>query len=110
MQDQPNGVAGAALALTAIYLPSFLLVIGVLPFWDVLRTRPALQSAVRGINAAVVGLLLAALYRPVWTSAIESSSDFGLAIVALGLLMLWKWPPWLVVALTAGGSAALASL
>jgi chromate transporter len=110
MQAQPNGVAGAALALTAIYLPSFLLVIGVLPFWDVLRTRPALQSAVRGINAAVVGLLLAALYRPVWTSAIESSSDFGLAIVALGLLMLWKWPPWLVVALTAGGSAALATL
>jgi chromate transporter len=110
MQAQPNGVAGAALALTAIYLPSFLLIIGVLPFWDVLRTRPALQSAVRGINAAVVGLLLAALYRPVWTSAIESSSDFGLAIVALGLLMLWKWPPWLVVALTAGGSAALATL
>ena len=110
MQDQPNGVAGAALALAAIYLPSFLLVIGVLPFWDILRTRPALQSAVRGINAAVVGLLLAALYRPVWTSAIESPSDFGLAIVALGLLMLWKWPPWLVVALTAGGSAALATL
>ena len=110
MQAQPNGVAGAALALTAIYLPSFLLVIGVLPFWDVLRTRPALQSAVRGINAAVVGLLLAALYRPVWTSAIESSSDFGLAIVALGLLMLWKWPPWLVVVLSALGGQLIATI
>ncbi len=110
MQSQPNGVAGAALALVAVFLPSFLLVIGVLPFWDVLRTRPALQSALQGINAAVVGLLLAALYRPVWTSAIESTSDFGLAMVALGLLMLWKWPPWLVVVLTAGGSSALAAL
>lgn len=110
MQDQPNGVAGAALALTAIFLPSFLLVIGVLPFWDALRARPAIQSALSGINAAVVGLLLAALYRPVWTSAIESASDFGLAMVALGLLMLWKWPPWLVVVLTAGGSSALGAL
>ncbi len=110
MQAQPNGVAGAALALAVIFLPSFLLIIGVLPFWDALRTRPALQSALRGVNAAVVGLLLAALYRPVWTSAVESTSDFGLATVALGLLMLWKWPPWLVVVLTAGGSAALAFL
>ena len=110
MQAQPNGVAGAALALAAVFLPSFFLVIGVLPFWDVLRTRSALQSAVRGINAAVVGLLLAALYRPVWTNAIESPADFGLATVALGLLMLWKWPPWLVVVLTAGGSTALAFL
>ena len=110
MQAQPNGVAGAALALAAVFLPSFFLVIGVLPFWDVLRTRSALQSAVRGINAAVVGLLLAALYRPIWTNAIESPSDFGLATVALGLLMLWKWPPWLVVVLTAGGSTALAFL
>ncbi len=110
MQPQPNGVAGAGLALGAIFLPSFLLVIGILPFWDVLRTRPALQSSLRGINAAVVGLLLAALYRPVWTSAIESPTDFGLAIGALGLLMLWKLPPWLVVVLTAGASAALAAL
>jgi chromate transporter len=108
MPGQPSGLAGAALALAAIFLPSFLLVIGILPFWDVLRTRPALQSAVRGINAAVVGLLLAALYRPVWTSAIEGPADFGLAVAGLGMLMLWKWPPWLVVALTAGGSAALA--
>ncbi len=110
MQTQPNGVAGAGLALVAIFLPSFLLVIGVLPFWDVLRRRPALQSSLGGINAAVVGLLLAALYSPVWTNAIESPTDFGLAIVALGLLVLWKWPPWLVVVSTAGGSEALAAL
>ena len=110
MQSQPNGVAGAGLALVAIFLPSFLLIIGVLPFWDVLRRRPALQSSLGGINAAVVGLLLAALYRPVWTSAIESPTDFGLAIAALGLLVLWKWPPWLVVVSTAGGSEAIARL
>jgi len=110
MQAQPNGVAGAGLALVAIFLPSFLLIIGVLPFWDVLRRRPALQSSLGGINAAVVGLLLAALYSPVWTNAIESPTDFGLAIVALGLLVLWKWPPWLVVVSTAGGSEALAAL
>lgn len=110
MQAQPNGVAGAGLALVAIFLPSFLLIIGVLPFWDVLRRRPALQSSLGGINAAVVGLLLAALYNPVWTNAIESPTDFGLAIVALGLLVLWKWPPWLVVISTAGGSEALAAL
>jgi len=110
MQAQPNGVAGAGLALVAIFLPSFLLIIGVLPFWDVLRRRPALQSSLGGINAAVVGLLLAALYSPVWTNAIESPTDFGLAIVALGLLVLWKWPPWLVVISTAGGSEALAAL
>ena len=110
MQAQPNGIAGAALALVAIFLPSFLLIIGVLPFWDVLRRRPALQSSLGGINAAVVGLLLAALYNPVWTSAIESPTDFGLATLALGLLVLWKWPPWLVVVSTAGGSEALAAL
>ncbi len=110
MQAQPNGVAGAGLALVAIFLPSFLLIIGVLPFWDVLRRRPALQSSLGGINAAVVGLLLAALYSPVWTNAIESLTDFGLATVALGLLVLWRWPPWLVVVSTAGASEALAAL
>ena len=110
MESPPNGVAGAGLALVAIFLPSFLLIIGVLPFWDVLRARPALQSSLAGINAAVVGLLLAALYNPVWTNAIESPTDFGLAIVALGLLVLWKWPPWLVVVATAGGSEAIARL
>ena len=110
MGPAPRGVAGAGLALAAIFLPSFLLVIGVLPFWDTLRTRPAFQSALRGVNAAVVGLLLAALYNPVWTSAINSPAEFALAAAALALLVLWKFPPWLVVVLSAAGGAAIAAI
>lgn len=108
MASSPNGVSGAALALVAIFFPSFLLVVGVLPFWDILRTRSAFQSALRGINAAVVGILLAALYNPVWTSAIHGPLDFALAAAALGLLVLWKLPPWLVVLFSAAGGAAIA--
>jgi chromate transporter len=108
MGPRPNGWAGAALALAAIFLPAFLLVVGALPFWDVLRARGAFQAALRGINAAVVGVLLAALYHPVWTSAIHAPSDFALALAAFGLLALWKTPPWLVVIFAAVGGAALA--
>ena len=100
---EPNGWTGAMLALVAIFLPSFLLIAGALPFWDLLRSVPVFQSALKGINAAVVGLLLTALYNPVWTSAISSPADFGLGLVAFGLLMFWKCPPWLVVVLTALG-------
>jgi chromate transporter len=110
MSSEPNGWTGASLALVAIFLPSFLLVIGALPFWDVLRTMPVFQSALKGINAAVVGLLLAALYKPVWTSAIGSPADFGLGLVSFGLLMFWKCPPWLVVVLTAAGGEAIARI
>jgi chromate transporter len=110
MQDGPRGWAGAALALVAIFLPAFLMTLGALPFWDLLRSRTAFQSALRGINAAVVGLLLAALYQPVWTSAIAGPADFGLALLAFALLALWKWPPWLVVVLTALGAEALSRL
>lgn len=95
----------ALLALVAIFLPSFLLVIGSLPFWDALRSRPAFQDALRGVNAGVVGLLLAALYQPVWTSAVRGPVDFALALIALGLLALWQLPPWLVVLLAAAGGA-----
>ena len=97
----PNGWMGAAIALAAIYLPSFLLLIGILPFWDYLRSLGSFQGALRGINAAVVGILLAALYQPIWTSAIHSPIDFALSLLAFGLLVLWKWPPWLVVLLSA---------
>ena len=97
MGPAPNGWAGGLLCLVAIFLPSFLLLIGALPFWDLLRRRPAVQAALRGVNAAVVGLLLAALYRPVWTSAIFGPADFALGIVAFLLLALWAVPPWLVV-------------
>ena len=110
MAPEPNGAAGAALAILAIFLPSFFLVVGALPFWDSLRARPAFQAALRGINAAVVGLLGAALYHPVWTSAVGGAADFALALVAFGLLHLWKAPPWLVVALCAAAGAALTAL
>jgi chromate transporter len=106
----PDGWAGAALCLCAIFLPSFLLVIGALPFWDRLRGRRGAQAALRGVNAAVVGLLLAALYDPVWKSAISTAGDFALAAVALVMLAAWKAPPWLVVIVCALGGAGLAHL
>jgi chromate transporter len=105
-----NGWTGALLTLVAIFLPSFLLVIGALPFWDTLRSKRSFQSALSGINAAVVGLLLAALYSPVWITAIHTAADFGLGLVAFGLLMFWKWPPWLVVVLTALAGELLARI
>ena len=108
MGPRPNGLAGAGLALTAVFLPSFLLVIGALPFWAALRAHPGFAAALRGINAAVVGLLLAALYHPVWTSAIRTPFDVALAFAAFGLLAFWKAPAWLVVLFAAGGGALLA--
>jgi len=108
MGTEPNGWTGAFLTIVAIFLPSFLLVTGALPFWDLLRSVPVFQSALKGVNAAVVGLLLTALYTPVWTSAIHSPADFGLGLIAFGLLMFWKCPPWLVVVLTAIGGEIIA--
>jgi chromate transporter len=95
--QSPKGWLGAVIALTSIFLPAFLLVIGALPLWEGARRQPAMQRAMLGVNAAVVGLLLAAFYQPVWTSAIRSPQDFGLAAFALLLLMFWKVPPWAVV-------------
>ncbi|HEV2299947.1 MAG TPA: chromate efflux transporter [Stellaceae bacterium] len=109
MREPPNGWAGGFLCLVAVFLPSFLLLIGILPFWDGLRRRTAVVKALRGVNAAVVGLLLAALYRPVWTSAILAPADFAIGVVAFLLLALWAAPPWLVVILGALG-AGLAAL
>ncbi|MDH0894960.1 MULTISPECIES: chromate efflux transporter [unclassified Pseudomonas] len=105
MQGAPSGWLGGLICLLAIFLPSFLLVAGALPFWEQLRRSQRTQAALTGINAAVVGLLLAALYQPVWTSAIHTSQDFGMALLALVALIYWKLPPWLVVlgcALTGG--------
>jgi chromate transporter len=109
MGPQPNGWVGATICLVAVFLPSFFLVVGALPFWEELRHRPTAQAALRGVNAAVVGLLLAALYNPVWTAGITSASDFGLACAAFLLLFMWKAPPWLVVILSAVAGAAIAS-
>jgi chromate transporter len=109
MVSEPNGLPGAALALVAIFLPSFLLGPAALPVWGRLRRVGAFQSALRGVNAAVVGLLLAALYDPVWKSAIFDVWDFGLAAVAF--LLLWRRvPPWAVVGLAALGGEALAAV
>ena len=105
-----GGWKAAVICLVAIFLPSFLLVIGILPFWEGLRRRPMAQAVLRGVNAAVVGLLLAALYNPVWQSAVTAPRDFALALAAFLLLAVWKTPPWLVVVLCALGGAALAAL
>lgn len=98
------------LATVAIFLPSFLLIAGALPFWDAIRRHAGFQSALRGINAAVVGLLLAAFYDPVWTKAIGSPLDFGLALGAFGLLTYWKAPAWMVVLAAAAGGELVAAL
>ncbi|WP_149087858.1 chromate efflux transporter [Pseudomonas prosekii] len=97
MNLTPSGWAGGLICLLAIFAPAFLLVLGALPFWERLRSNVRAQAALVGVNAAVVGLLLAAFYQPVWTSAIVKPQDFGLALVALIALMFWKLPPWLVV-------------
>ena len=99
---------GGLLALVAMFVPSFLLVMGVLPFWERLRGFTRVRQALMGVNAAVVGLLLAALYDPVWTSAIEAPEDFALAAGAFALLAFWRSPPWLVVLLTAVIGALIA--
>jgi len=104
----PNGWAGALVCLLAIFAPSFLLVIGALPFWETLRHLRRVRKALMGVNAAVVGLLLAALYTPVWTSGIRSAGDFALGLAAFTLLAFWKLPAWLVVILTAAGGWGLA--
>lgn len=97
MHGEPAGWLGGMICLFAIFAPSFLLVTGTLPFWEQLRRNVRMQAALAAVNAAVVGLLLAALYQPVWTSAISQPQDFGLALVAFVALMFWKLPPWLVV-------------
>src|SRR5262249_61011170 len=108
MGPPPNGGVGGLLCLAGIFLPSFFLAIGPLPFWSWFRQHPVMRSVLKGVNAAVVGLLLAALYNPVWTSAIQASGDFAIAVIALLLLVSWKVPPWLVVVLGAVAAAALA--
>lgn len=91
------GWLGGVLCLLAIFMPSFLLVAGVLPFWEALRRNQAMQSALCGVNAAVVGLLLAALYQPVWVSAIHHAQDAALALLAFVALVFWRLPLWGIV-------------
>lgn len=107
MGPAPNGWMGGLICLLGIFLPSFFLAIGPLHFWNWIRQHPVMRSVLKGVNAAVVGLLLAALYDPVWTSAIDSPADFAIAAVALLLLVSWKVPPWLVVILGAVAAAGV---
>jgi chromate transporter len=107
-QTAPNGLVGAILGLIGIFLPGILILIGTVPFWDALRTRAGAQAAMRGINAAVVGILAAALYDPVWTSSVKASGDFAIALIGFVLLVAWRAPPLLVVVVGALGGVALA--
>ncbi len=106
----PHGIPGAALGLIGIFLPGILILLGALPFWDALRTRPAAQAAMRGVNAAVVGLLGAALYNPVWTTSVKAPGDFGIALTGFILLTVWRTPPLVVVILSAAGGMLLAHM
>jgi chromate transporter len=94
--------------LFGIFLPGILILIGTLPFWDAFRIRASAQAAMRGVNAAVVGLLGAALYDPVWTTSVKSSGDFAVALVCFVLLVVWRAPPFIVVLVSACAGIALA--
>ena len=105
-----GGMAGASIALFAIFLPGILLQLAALPFWNLLRGRPTVQAVMRGVNASVVGILAAALYTPVWTSVVHRPADFAVALLSFVLLLAWKAPPLLVVAFCAVSGIAIATL
>lgn len=104
---EPNGLIGAGIALIAVFLPGFLILLGVIPFWDSFRQRESAQALMRGANAAVVGILGAALYDPVFTSAIVGPYQFALALTCFVLLMAWKTTPWIVVLVAAAGGVLI---
>jgi chromate transporter len=104
----PHGLPGAAVGLIGIFLPGILILLAALPFWDSLRKQAAAQAMMRGVNAAVVGLLGAALYNPIWTSSVATPGDFGVALVGFVLLTAWRTPPVLVVFISACAGMALA--
>ncbi|WP_420851095.1 chromate transporter [Paenibacillus alba] len=105
-----SGIKGAIVGTLAIFLPAYLLIVGALPFWNALRSNPSIQGALVSINAAVVGILLAALYNPLWTTAILQTSDFIVALLLFGLLVFWKLPPWIIVLLGAAAGEAISYL
>jgi chromate transporter len=108
VSPSPHGLPGAVVGLIGIFLPGILILLGTLPFWDTFRRRGGAQAMMRGVNAAVVGLLGAALYSPVWTSSVSAPGDFGVALVGFVLLTVWRAPPLLVVLVSALGGIALA--
>lgn len=103
-----RGLAGAAIGLIGIFLPGILVLLGALPFWDTFRRRLGAQAMMRGVNAAVVGILGAAFYDPVWTTTVHTGKDFGIALVGVVLLIAWRAPPLLVVAFSALAGVAMA--
>jgi chromate transporter len=110
VKAEPNGLAGAVLGLFSIFLPGILILMGMLPFWDALRMRVSAQAAMRGVNAAVVGLLGAALYNPLWTTSVKGPLDVALALIGFVLLVAWRAPPLVVVLVSALGGVGLALL
>ena len=102
-----NGWQGGLLATFAIFLPAFLLILGTLPFWDSLRRNPKIKGALMGVNAAVVGILIAAFYHPIWTSSILTPQDFAFAAILFSMLVFWKLPPWIVVVTGAVGGLVM---
>jgi len=110
VRPPPHGIAGAIIGLIAIFLPGILILVGTLPFWDAFRRRTAAQAAMRGVNAAVVGLLGAALYNPVWTSTVKEPADLAVALVGFTLLTAWRAPPLVVVCVSALAGMALAQM
>ncbi|MHC1550061.1 chromate efflux transporter [Phyllobacterium sp. K27] len=110
VNSSPNGLLGALIAVIALSLPGLLLAYGTLPFWDDLRRRPLAQAAMRGANAAVVGILAAAFYNPVWTSAVFKPSDFLLVTAGFLFLTIWKMPPWIVVVALASAGAIIGAM
>ena len=108
VSPEPHGLAGAALGLVGIFLPGILVLLGALPFWDSFRKRAGAQAVMRGVNAAVVGVLGAALYDPVWTTTIHTGKDFGIALVGFVLLVAWRAPPLVVVTFSAAAGAVMA--
>ncbi|ANX11013.1 ChrA protein [Fictibacillus arsenicus] len=105
-----NGWQGGLLATFAIFLPAFLLILGTLPFWNMLRRNPKIKGALMGVNAAVVGILISAFYNPIWTSTILKPIDFAFAAVLFSMLVYWKLPPWVIVVTGAIGGLLMTSL
>lgn len=105
-----HGWQGGLFATFAIFLPAFLLLLGTLPFWDTLRKNPSIKSALMGVNASVVGILISAFYTPIWTSSILRPIDFALAAILFSMLVFWKLPPWVIVLLGAFGGLVITYL
>ncbi|KKI89102.1 ChrA protein [Bacillus sp. SA1-12] len=105
-----SGWQGGLLAAFAIFLPAFLLILGTLPFWNALRSNPVIKGALIGVNAAVVGILTAAFYQPIWTSSIMEPIDFAFAAILFSMLAFWKLPPWIIVVTGAIGGHLLSFL